>query len=64
MDYFSRFDKGIGFHGIPWRKNRSNRLWTPLGVRGVSHGCIRMRDNSARWIYEKAPIGTPVVVQK
>jgi lipoprotein-anchoring transpeptidase ErfK/SrfK len=64
MDYFTRFDKGIGFHGIPWNKSRDKRLWTPLGQRGVSHGCVRMRDSWARWIFEKAPVGTPVLVQK
>lgn len=64
MDFFSRFDRGIGFHGIPWRGNRSNRLWTPLGERGVSHGCVRMPDSMAAWIYYKAPVGTTVVVQK
>lgn len=64
MDFFSRFDRGIGFHGIPWRGNRSNRLWTPLGKKGVSHGCVRMPDTSAAWIYQKAPVGTTVVVQK
>lgn len=64
MDFFSRFDRGIGFHGVPWRGNRRNRLWTPLGERGVSHGCVRMPDTSAAWIYQKAPVGTVVVVQK
>ena len=64
MDFFTRFDKGIGFHGIPWNKSRDRWLWTPLGQKGVSHGCVRMADSWARWIFEKAPIGTPVLVQK
>lgn len=64
MDYFTRFDKGIGFHGIPWRGSRSNRLVTPLGKRGVSHGCVRMADSDARWLYLALKDGDLVVVQR
>ena len=64
MDYFTRFDKGIGFHGIPWRGSRGNRLTTPLGKRGVSHGCVRMADSNARWLYLELKNGDQVVVQR
>ena len=64
MDYFTRFDKGIGFHGIPWRGSRANRLTTPLGKRGVSHGCVRMADSNARWLYLELKEGDQVVVQR
>lgn len=64
MDYFTRFDKGIGFHGIPWRGSRDNRLTTPLGKRGVSHGCVRMADSNARWLYLELKEGDQVVVQR
>jgi lipoprotein-anchoring transpeptidase ErfK/SrfK len=64
MDYFTRFDKGIGFHGIPWRGSRTNRLATPLGKKGVSHGCVRMADSNARWLYLELKDGDQVVVQR
>lgn len=64
MDYFTRFDKGIGFHGIPWRGSRTNRLSTPLGKRGVSHGCVRMADSNARWLYLTLKDGDLVVVRR
>jgi lipoprotein-anchoring transpeptidase ErfK/SrfK len=62
MDYFVRFNGGIGFHGIPWRTTRANRLWTPLGRYGVSHGCIRMADSHARRLYRELPPGAHVRV--
>lgn len=60
MAYMTRFNGGIGFHGIPRRNGRP--LYTPLGRRPVSHGCIRMADANARYIYSTVPNGTVVVV--
>jgi lipoprotein-anchoring transpeptidase ErfK/SrfK len=56
----TRFNGGIGFHGIP--RQGSTALKTPLGVKPVSHGCIRMADADAQWIYENVGRGTPVNV--
>lgn len=66
MAWMSNFRRGVGFHGIPYRTRDGVRqpLWTPLGVRGVSHGCVRMRDSDARWVFEHLPIGALVVVQR
>jgi lipoprotein-anchoring transpeptidase ErfK/SrfK len=64
MDFFTVFNGGIGMHGIPWSRNRGNRLATPLGVRPVSHGCIRMNDADAEWIYNNLPYGAEVRVVK
>lgn len=65
MAWMSNFRRGVGFHGIPYRTPKGVRqpLWTPLGVRGVSHGCVRMRDRDARWVFKHLPIGALVVVQ-
>lgn len=62
MDYFTRFNGGIGFHGIPWKYDRSRRISTPLGVRPVSAGCVRMSDDLAEWIFFHLPVGAPVIV--
>ncbi|MGE0726455.1 MAG: L,D-transpeptidase family protein [Acidimicrobiia bacterium] len=63
MDYFTVFNGNIGFHGIPWVGSRDDRLWTPLGQYGVSHGCIRMEDANARYLYTFLADGAPVIVQ-
>ena len=60
MKWMTRFNGGLGFHGIPRRGNTA--LSTPLGVKPVSHGCIRMADEDAKWIYDLVPNGTPVSV--
>ena len=60
MKWMTRFNGGIGFHGIP--RQGSTALKTPLGQRPVSHGCVRMADADAQWIYDNAAKGTPVNV--
>jgi lipoprotein-anchoring transpeptidase ErfK/SrfK len=60
MQWMTRFNGGIGFHGIP--RKGTTALSTPLGQRAVSHGCIRMSDQDARYIYQWVPRGTPVNV--
>ena len=62
MDYFTVFNGGVGFHGIPWVGDRDVRLWTPLGEYGVSHGCVRMDDADAAFLYRELPDGASVVV--
>ncbi len=63
MDFFTVFNEDIGFHGIPWVSDRDNRLWTPLGEYGVSHGCIRMEDSNADYLYSFLADGAPVEVR-
>jgi len=67
LPYFTGFtygpDSDIGFHGIPLRSDGTPieseaELGQPL-----SHGCVRMNQWWAGWIYDWAPIGTLVEVQ-
>jgi hypothetical protein len=60
MRWMTRFNRGIGFHGIPRRGGRP--IATPLGQRAVSAGCIRLADGDAEWIFRNVPNGTPVNV--
>jgi len=60
MAYMTRFNGGIGFHGIPRKNGRP--LSTPLGRRPVSHGCIRMADTNAKFVFQTVPKGSLVVV--
>lgn len=56
---------GVGIHGLPcFNKSCSlregvNHIGTP-----VSHGCIRVDDAGAQVVYDWAPVGTPVVINK
>jgi lipoprotein-anchoring transpeptidase ErfK/SrfK len=69
MKWMVRFTKGrqgdnIGFHGIPYRVTTAGtvQIPTPVGLKPVSHGCIRTRDVEAQWLFENMAIGTPVRV--
>jgi lipoprotein-anchoring transpeptidase ErfK/SrfK len=53
VPYVMYFYGGYGFHGTYWH----NRFGTP-----VSHGCVNLAVDKAKWLYEFATIGTPVVV--
>lgn len=44
----------IGFHGTPAEE---------LVGQAVSHGCIRMKNNDVRALFEQVTVGTPVRVQ-
>jgi len=52
----------VGFHSIP--VNRSGRPIQSEGQLGSyrSHGCVRQRLADARFLWDWAPLGTPVVV--
>jgi len=51
MDYFIRFNNGIGFHASSDVPNHA-----------ASHGCVRMPPQMARQFYQYAPVGTRVIV--
>lgn len=60
--------KGHGvylFHSLPMDRNKSlladeaAKLGTP-----VSHGCIRLKEDHAKWIYDHMPAATPVHIHK
>lgn len=56
VPWVNYFYKDYAIHGNYWR---------PLSYFGninSSHGCVGLIDDQAEWIYDWAPIGTPVVV--
>jgi lipoprotein-anchoring transpeptidase ErfK/SrfK len=55
VPYVMYYSGGYALHGAYWH----NRFGTP-----VSHGCVNLRTASARWLYNWAPVGTPVVVRR
>ncbi|MFC9557384.1 L,D-transpeptidase family protein [Rhodococcus sp. NPDC056960] len=46
---------GIFVHAAPWSVNSQ-------GFENVSHGCINLSTDNARWFYDNAKIGDPVIV--
>lgn len=54
VPYTMYYDGGYGIHGAFWH----NSFGTP-----VSHGCTNLTVGQARWFFNWASVGTPVVVR-
>jgi lipoprotein-anchoring transpeptidase ErfK/SrfK len=69
MEYWMAFtaDGSMGLHSLPyWKQKNGGRLYEGAAHIGtpVSHGCIRQTLAEAKSLYEWAPIGTPVIIEK
>lgn len=53
VEWVSYFYKDYALHGAWWRE----KFGAP-----ASHGCVNMRNEDAKWVYEWAPLGTKVIV--
>jgi lipoprotein-anchoring transpeptidase ErfK/SrfK len=58
VEWVSYFYKDYAVHGNYWRP----ASW--FGNINSSHGCVGVVNPDAQWIYDWAPIGTPVIVHK
>lgn len=54
VPYTMYYDGGYAIHGAYWHRN----FGTP-----VSHGCVNVAVDHARWLFNWASVGTPVVVR-
>lgn len=45
-------------HPAPWQEQAQERFGVPR-----SHGCIRTSTATARWLFARTPLGTPVTVR-
>lgn len=52
VPYSMFFFRGYAIHGTYWHSNFG---------RPMSHGCVNLPTSEAKWFYEWAPVGTPVV---
>lgn len=52
VPYTMFFFQGYAIHGTYWHSNFGHPM---------SHGCVNLPTDEAKWFYEWAPIGTPVV---
>lgn len=55
VEWVSYFNQGQAVHGNYWRPT----WW--FGVNNSSHGCVGMLNVDAKWVYEWAPVGTPII---
>lgn len=58
--WYTQFKGNYLFHSTLYNKNgtiQDNRTGIPL-----SHGCVRLEIQYAKWIYDNIPSGTKVVV--
>jgi len=67
MPYFMMFRAGgYGFHALPSLGNDGGLFWTEarnhIGI-PVSHGCIRILPENAKWLFDFIPISTTVIVR-
>lgn len=63
--YAYRVVGGILFHSVLYNANKQGPTSSSvrnLGKR-VSHGCIRLAEDNAQWIFENCPMGTTIVIQ-
>lgn len=63
--YWTRFYKKYLFHSVPFDENKEMIMeeYEKLGS-PASHGCIRLKLDEAKWLYEKLPLGVKVIIYK
>lgn len=54
VEWILYFYAGYAIHGTYWHNNFGQPM---------SHGCVNLPNEEAKWFYDFAPIGTPVLVQ-
>lgn len=62
--YATRIVGGVLFHSVLYNKNKkgpTNSSVNSLG-RAVSHGCVRLPEVNAKWIFDNCPEGTTIVI--
>lgn len=58
VQYWMRFNGGIGLHDAPWQPYFGGRRYLYAG----SHGCVNLPTNVARTIFANIQLNTPVIV--
>lgn len=59
--YWVQFYGDYLFHSVPYNKDKSEVVDYTLGV-PASHGCIRLKTEDAKWIYDNIESGTKVII--
>ena len=59
--YWVQFYGDYLFHSVPYNEDQSKVVDNTLGT-PASHGCIRLKTNDAKWIYDNIEAGTKVII--
>ena len=59
--WYTQFYGNYLFHSVLYSKYNGSLVDGRLGM-SLSHGCVRLDINNAKWIYDNIPTGTMVVV--
>lgn len=59
--YWVQFYGDYLFHSVPYNKDQSEVVDYTLGI-PASHGCIRLKTEDAKWIYDNIESGTKVII--
>ena len=59
--YWVQFYGNYLFHSVPYNEDQSEVVDNTLGT-PASHGCIRLKVNDAKWIYDNIEAGTKVII--
>mgnify|MGYP004720156331 FL=1 len=59
--YWVQFYGDYLFHSVPYNEDQSEVVDNTLGT-PASHGCIRLKTNDAKWIYDNIEAGTKVII--
>lgn len=58
--YYTQFCGNYLFHSVTYYQNTFSIMDGRLGM-NLSHGCVRLQIDNAKWIYDNIPSGTKVV---
>lgn len=59
--YWVSFMDNYLFHSLPFDEDKKTIVDSTLG-KPSSHGCIRLKVDEAKWIYDNIPIGSMVII--
>jgi lipoprotein-anchoring transpeptidase ErfK/SrfK len=55
VPYVMYFHEGYGLHGVTWHGNFGHPM---------SHGCVNLPTEEAKWLFNWADVGTLVVIRE
>ena len=60
--YWVQFFGDYLFHSLPYNKEKTDIVDYTLG-KPSSHGCIRLKEEDSKWIYDNIPKGSKVIIK-
>lgn len=60
--YYTQFYGNYLFHSVLYNRGSMTKIQDGTLGKPVSHGCVRLDINNAKWLYDNIPNGTKVVI--